>query len=178
MSSHVSTVRLRLVSGVEDRAEAARMSIAAPATRRVGGATTPIGAAARAAHAVLEPTDARWVLASRVSAALQGGRAAVLPPESRTRLMALGRRMGLRAFDCNLIIAIVQDHARCGGVGGEPRTEMIQRLRLVPGAAGAIEREDAGRDGKAWWAAWIGATVILAAVLGIAGAMWVSAMNG
>lgn len=121
---------------------------------------------------VLAPTDARWVLASRVQESLEGGRAGVLGPESRSRLIDLGRRLGLRPFDINLIIAIVQDHARCGG--SEPRAEMLHRLALVPGTHRHAEA-CTPNDGRAWWAAWIGATVILAAVLALAGIAWLQA---
>lgn len=62
----------------------------------------------------LKGTDARWVFAVLVSKSLQGGRAAILTPENRERLVASAISMGLRAFDANLVIAIVQDCARCG----------------------------------------------------------------
>lgn len=64
--------------------------------------------------AAIDAVDARWVLACRVAASLEGGRAAILRPESRDRLLSQASRLGLRPFDANLIIAIVQDSARCG----------------------------------------------------------------
>jgi len=64
--------------------------------------------------AAIDAVDARWVLACRVAATLEGGRAAILRPESRDRLLSQATRLGLRQFDANLIIAIVQDSARCG----------------------------------------------------------------
>ena len=64
--------------------------------------------------AQIAPTDPRWVVAVRVAEQLQGGQAAILAPEDRRRLVALAERLGLRAFDAALIIAIVQDAARSG----------------------------------------------------------------
>ncbi|MCW5777162.1 MAG: hypothetical protein KIS87_12060, partial [Phycisphaeraceae bacterium] len=73
--------------------------------------------------------DARWAMAVRAAASLEGGRAAVLPPEKRDRLVALGVNLGLRPFDTNLVIAIVQDAARLGEGPHGPSVE--PRLRLV-----------------------------------------------
>ncbi len=58
-----------------------------------------------------DPNDARWRLATETQQALQG---AVLAYEDRRALLALAHRMGIRAFDANLILAIVQDRARRG----------------------------------------------------------------
>ncbi|MBK7405637.1 MAG: hypothetical protein IPJ41_13690 [Phycisphaerales bacterium] len=89
-----------------------------------------VGAENRAA-AALETFDARWVMAVRVSDALEGGRAAVLRPETRARLVTSATRMGLRPFDANMVIAIVQDAAR---EGQTPRDlDTVDRLMLVPG---------------------------------------------
>lgn len=64
--------------------------------------------------AAIDAADARWVLACRVAASMEGGRSAILRPEARDRLLAQAARLGLRRFDANLVIAIVQDSARCG----------------------------------------------------------------
>jgi hypothetical protein len=64
--------------------------------------------------AAIDAVDARWVFACRVATSLEGGRAAILRPEARDRLLAQAGRLGLRPFDANLVIAIVQDSARCG----------------------------------------------------------------
>ncbi len=91
---------------------------------------------ANTASAAISPFDARWILAVRVSGELQGGRAAVLSPDARRRLIQSASGLGLRPFDANLVIAIVQDGARSGegslgsGVGG--------RLTLIP--AGSTKR--------------------------------------
>ncbi|MCW5756046.1 MAG: hypothetical protein KIT54_02300 [Phycisphaeraceae bacterium] len=80
--------------------------------------------------ASLDAADARWVLACRVAVSLEGGRAAILRPEARDRLLVQADRMGLRAFDANLIIAIVQDSARCGLEPlGLPTAERVPLVR-------------------------------------------------
>lgn len=79
--------------------------------------------------AAIETTDARWVLAVRAADALEGGRAAVLKPEVRAKLLTSAKTMGLRPFDANLILAVVQDSARQGRPPGDAAT--IGRLSLV-----------------------------------------------
>jgi len=74
-------------------------------------------------------TDARWVFAVQVARSIEGGRAAVLPPERRQKLVAMAGGMGLRPFDANLIIAVVQDGVRAGE-GGLSR-EVESRLAFV-----------------------------------------------
>lgn len=79
--------------------------------------------------AKLDARDARWVLAIRVGQAIEGGRQAMLSPEKRRRLIREGQHLGLRDFDTNLIIAIVQDGARTGeglGYNVEQRLSMIR----------------------------------------------------
>lgn len=88
--------------------------------------------------AALPIDDARRIFALRVSELMQGGRAAVLTPEHRRRLVMLGQRLGLRAFDANLVIAIVQDGARRGeNVAG---SVAVDRLRLTPTPGAKKER--------------------------------------
>jgi hypothetical protein len=79
--------------------------------------------------------DARLVLGRRTTELLEGGRVARLAPERRASLERLAVKLGLRAFDTSLVIAIAQDAARAG----ETLEEASGRLALVraPGAAGA-----------------------------------------
>jgi hypothetical protein len=77
--------------------------------------------------------DVRRVFALRASQCLQGGRAAILPPENRRVLIGEARRYGLRAFEANLIIAIVQDGARRGELPGSSSTSRV--LDLIPARA-------------------------------------------
>lgn len=88
----------------------------------------------------LSATDPRWVLAVRTAATLEGGRAAILRPEKRARLLTLADTLGLRPFDAALIIAIVQDSVRSGepalGDGSAGRIALIRPAeRLSPLAA-------------------------------------------
>lgn len=100
----------------------------------MAGSAAPTLAQKRAVEAEnkaasLSALDPRWALAVRTNSMLQGGRAAVLPPESRRFLVGLGKDINLRPFDANLIIAIVQDAARAGydPLGTEARL----RLKMV-----------------------------------------------
>ncbi len=78
----------------------------------------------------IDALDGRWVFACRVATSIEGGRAAILRPEARERLLAQANRLGLRPFDANLIIAIVQDSARCGHEPlGLPTAERVPLVR-------------------------------------------------
>lgn len=81
--------------------------------------------------AAIDALDARWVFACRVATSLEGGRAAILRPEARDRLLTQASRLGLRQFDANLVIAIVQDSARCGeeplGLATAERLPLIRK---------------------------------------------------
>lgn len=81
--------------------------------------------------------DARWIVAVQVERALQGGSSAILPPDARSRIMALAERVGLRTFDASLVIAVIQDAARSGEDPLGPLA--VDRLRLVrPGDASPL----------------------------------------
>jgi hypothetical protein len=67
------------------------------------------GGAGEINHSVIDARDPRWVLAMQTQARLQG---ATLTPERRDELLKSGRRLGLRPFEANLVIAVVQDRAR------------------------------------------------------------------
>lgn len=117
----------------------------------------------------LSALDARWILAVQVDRALTGGKAAMLAPDARDRLLALGERVGLRPFDVSLVIAIVQDAARAGE---DPLGRFAEdRLRLVrPAEADAPFGQPAPWPmwGQAW--VWVLATVLTLALA--AGAAW------
>lgn len=78
----------------------------------------------------LSALDPRWVFAVLATKALEGGRAAILRPEARQRLLREAARMGLRPFDANLVIAVVQDGARSGegalGLDSEARLLFVR----------------------------------------------------
>lgn len=91
-------------------------------------------AAANRAAAGLSADDARWVLAAKVAQEIRrvsDGRTALVTPDARRRLTASARAMGLRAFDANLIIAIVQDALRRGEELGEDVEGRLQMIRGV-----------------------------------------------
>lgn len=93
------------------------------------------------AAARIDPTDARWVLAVRVAQLLEGGKAAVLTPDRRRRLVALAVRLGLREFDAALIIAIVQDGARDGlalSADARHRIAFVRAVEEKPGSGAAV----------------------------------------
>lgn len=94
------------------------------------------------AAAGLDPHDARWALAVRASQMLEGGSAAILAPERRRTLIAMAVGMGLRAFDANLVIAIVQDAARCGlpPLGETTESRLLLIARPSPRAAKVVAR--------------------------------------
>ncbi len=98
-------------------------------------------ASANRESARLDGSDTRTIFAARVAESLEGGRAAVLTPENRRRLVGAATRAGLRPFDANLVIAIVQDGARRGESVHNKLTS--SRLRLV----GAGRRERTRRPG-------------------------------
>lgn len=84
-----------------------------------------------ASAASIPAHDARWVTAARASQAIEGGKAAVLRPEVRAKIVNSAERMGLRPFDANLVLAIVQDAARHGQTIQDLDT--IDRLAMVRG---------------------------------------------
>lgn len=126
--------------------------------------------------------DPRWVLAVAVSRELEGvsslsttppptpvprSSQAIIAPESRSRLLASGKRLGLRDFDTSLIIAIVQDNARRGldplGHGA------MSSLQLI----GVSHPDQSSKRGITWpiaviWmlaSAWAGAIVAVMVML-------------
>ncbi len=98
------------------------------------------------ARKVLGSDDPRWILAKETARVLAG---AVLPHDRREGLMALAQQLGIRAFDANLIVAIVQDRAR----RGECLELASSTLELIPRPQGA-PREP--------FALWITIAIVLA----------------
>ncbi|HVZ93631.1 MAG TPA: hypothetical protein VG797_03890 [Phycisphaerales bacterium] len=62
----------------------------------------------------LTDADARLIFTRAAAHAIEGGRAALIRPETRKRLLDTARRLGIRPFDAHLSIAVVQDRARRG----------------------------------------------------------------
>ncbi|MCC5785281.1 MAG: hypothetical protein JJU33_01115 [Phycisphaerales bacterium] len=124
---------LRLVRPPSDapRRPLLRVEEGRPAPRSKTAARAAEVAAENKAASTLSASDARWIFAVRVSELLDGGKAGVLTPDRRQRLLRLATNMGLRPFDANLIIAIVQDEARHGVSPSPLNTDTEQRLALV-----------------------------------------------
>ncbi len=101
MDIHASQPRLRLVGSDDLKAVTSRRAARDVADENRAAAGNPD----------LDPTDPRWVLAARTHSQLQGS---TLTPERRARVLRTARQLGVRPFEANLIIAIVQDHARRG----------------------------------------------------------------
>jgi hypothetical protein len=101
----------------------------------------------------IDPRDPRWVLAMQTQARLQG---AVLPPEKRDELMRSGRKLGLRPFESNLVIAIVQDRAR----SGRRARDAAPALALVHPPQDRLERNGSEVTWPKWFAALAGAAAV------------------
>lgn len=84
-------------------------------------------------EAALAADDARAAFAVEVARAIEGGKAALLRPEVRRSLVEAAQGKGLRAFDANLIIAVVQDAVRREA----PVSSIDPTLRVIPRPGGA-----------------------------------------
>ena len=141
MSSDASRSPLRLV-GPEDP-----QALAAWRAEQHARARVLLENRAAALAPDLEPTDPRWVLAVRAQSQLQG---TLLTPENRCRVQETARVLGIRPHEANMIMAIVQDHARRGLMLGDavPSLKLLRRpstsggslsfLRLAAATAAAL----------------------------------------
>jgi hypothetical protein len=167
---------LRLVHA--DDVSAAHLSPqrnARPGARDAGerpGATRSSVARENHAAAGMSALDARWVFATQVAREIElsgAPRAGVLAPERRRNLVRLATRLGLRQFDANLVIAIVQDGCRSGdGAGGPLPQEVGDRLAMVRTAGPTSEL------GMRELALWLLASACLAVTIGLALTRWIS----
>lgn len=161
MSSAASQPRLRLV-GTED----ARPST--PRSANAGGVPLSIHELAvvkenrLAAHAgqftgrEIDARDPRWILAMQTQARLQGS---MLTPERRSELLLSGKQLGLRPFESNLVIAVVQDQAR--------RDSPLSHAESTLGIIGVPHDPRTAREATAWpW--WLGAVGAACALAGLA----------
>ena len=160
MSSAASQPNLRLVS-VDGHADAQ--------WRARGQASLAVVKENRlAAAAGMDPSDPRWVLALQTRDRLQGS---TLTPERREQLLKAGKTLGLRPFESNLVIAIVQDQARTG----EELEHARPALRLMVDADTGINRGQRGEctSRTATWPIWFAA---MAGAIAVAGLLirWIS----
>lgn len=120
MTAHAKTFELRLVGEARPSREAAARDIAAEMR-------------AAASAPALDPNDPRLALASKTQAMLQGP---ALSPDRRQQLLDFAHDLGMRPFDANLVIAIVQDQARQDeATRKDAPTPVGERLRIVGGPA-------------------------------------------
>ncbi|MCZ6611943.1 MAG: hypothetical protein O6941_04855 [Planctomycetota bacterium] len=91
----------------------------------------------------LEPTDPRWILAARAYTQLEDQ---TLTFQHRKRLLRMGRQLGVRPLQVNMIIAIVQDHAR----RGIDLSEAVEAIAL-------LKQPGAGPSAGWIWARWAAA---------------------
>jgi len=105
-------------------------------------------------EAALAADDARAAFAIEVARSIEGGRAALLRPEVRRSLVQAAQGKGLRPFDANLIIAVVQDAVRREA----PVSSIDPTLRVIPRP---------GVGGTAPWVMWAFAGVAGLAIFGV-----------
>lgn len=110
--------------------------------------------------AVLSAADPRWVLAVRAAEALQG---TALDPVRRASLVRMGQAFGLTVFDCNLILAIVQDQARRGIPPARCASSGARQLAMVTPPQASAERSTS----SVWWRAAAISVALLAAQLAL-----------
>jgi hypothetical protein len=85
------------------------------------------------ASAARHSDGARLAFAKLVEESIEGGRAAIIRPETRRELAAAAESQGLRPFEAQLTIAMVQDAARHGEVlARAERSADERRARHVP----------------------------------------------
>lgn len=146
MTSAASTPRLRLV-GAEELPPAT-----SPRDLRSAGAEVARENHSAGRNAALDPGDPRWKLAVAAYSKLTG---TTLTPERRAQVMKTARVLGVRPFEANVIIAIIQDHARTG-----------RSLPEAAGTIGLINKPSGATGAGLWrWAAALTAAAILNALL-------------
>src|SRR5262249_36767795 len=114
----------------------------------------------------LDPAAMREAFGAGVAAALDGGSAAILTPERRRRLVDIAERLGIRPFDANLVIAVVQDRVRRGEdwrEGVKLTTGGVVSREVIDQVVRDIEQATTAQDvGIAPVQLWLGASLGLA----------------
>ncbi len=107
--------------------------------------------------------DPRWVLATKTRQELQGP---AINPDKRAKLLSLATKLGIRAFDANLVIAIVQDEARRGELPlsvTAPAPKLLDRLTIIPPV-----KKQPHNQSWIWMAITVVTTIALAAIIFLA----------
>lgn len=140
MSQAAIPPRLRLV-GTDDPEVVANWPDARAARQKVIRENRAAGL-----NPSLDPTDPRWVLAVRAYSQLEGS---TLTPERRKRVMRTAEQLGMRPFDANMVIAIVQDRARTN-----------EKLSDAHGSLALLRKPTARiRTNRSIWLHWSGAII-------------------
>lgn len=155
MSSAASHPHLRLTGFDDDtrawrEAEQARLGVI-----KENRVAANAGAMQPGFASTIDARDPRWILAMQTKSRLQG---ATLTPDRRDQLMRSGRTLGLRPFETNLIIAIVQDQAR----RGDMKQDAPPLLSLV-----GTNSPNAAPANPAVWPKWFAAIAAAAAVVAV-----------
>ncbi len=109
------------------------------------------------------------MLAAQTRNELQG---AALTADRRAKLLVLAYQLGMRPFDANLVIAIVQDEARMASAGADSTWELADRLRIVPVRESSCNRVDSVElrsDGRGLRDVPLSFVLIFSTLLGLAG---------
>jgi hypothetical protein len=114
----------------------------------------------------LDAHDPRLALAIQARERLQG---AMLTPEHRDQLLKTGQKLGLRSFESNLVIAIVQDQAR-QGKESDAKLPALKLISETPVDGFIRQAESRGATWPQWFAA-------IAAAMAVAGLLirWIVA---
>ncbi len=112
MNSHAAHPELRLSGREWDDPQQARLAVIKE--NRIAAHSPGLD---RSFATGLDTKDPRWILAMQTQSRLQGS---VLVPELRDQLLRNGAKLGLRPFESNLVIAIIQDRARAGNSARSP----------------------------------------------------------
>lgn len=123
--SRRESLRIAADDSVLVRTKLERVRPSPERARKVAVAEEMLRAKESTVRRVVDTEDPRWMLAVATRDALQGD---VLTFESRRRVLLLAQRVGVRPFDANLIVAIVQDRAR----RGEPIEAATDALTVIP----------------------------------------------
>lgn len=119
--------------------------------------------------AALPPLTAQALFAATVRQSIEGGSSALLPFDRRRRLLVAASKLGLRTFDANLIIALVQEQSRAEGADEPEALPRRAGVRVAPWPGEDLPEK------KANPMAALAVALLLGLVMGLLGALWILA---